>query len=368
MKENPSVIQPVVCCVENRYIICIPAMEEALIAVLINGQRFTCDDNGVRKSSCQVHKIEVPMEILDQASGYTVEYVRMLDRRPYRSALAPAEFFHFAFHPVSDRLPIRIAHLSDVHGLGEAAIQTGSYFNSDLDLLILNGDISSSSNNMEEALLPLRIAYEITKGERPCVITRGNHDLRGKVAERLCEIYPTDHGRMYYTVRFPACRLLILDCGEDKVDSHVEYGETAAFHSYRLKETEFIRKLITDDAFLNESKPLILISHIPFPHTDGNGEFAIEESLYTEWCQMIKEYLRPDFCLFGHHHKIECLEPGDEFDTKQLQTPFVIGGMPVNGPIKDVYGAFLTVFDSNVYVVFSNRKHQIIKSVSIQTK
>lgn len=366
MKEISAVVQPVVCCVENRYVICIPMTEEALLSVLIDGQRFTCDDNGVRKSNCPVHKIEVPMQILDQASGYTVEYIKMLDRRPYRSSLAPAQLFEFSFRSVSNSLPIRIAHLSDVHGLEEAAVQTGSYFNSDLDLLILNGDISSSSDQMDEAVLPLRIGYAITKGERPCVITRGNHDLRGKVAERLFEIYPTDCGRMYYTVRLPACRLLILDCGEDKIDSHVEYGGTAAFHQYRLRETEFLKLLAKDDSFCNESNPLIIVSHIPFPHTDGSGEFAIEESLYTEWCTILKEQFHPDFCLFGHHHKIECLETGDDFDTKQIRVPMILGGLPVHIPNKDVYGAFITVYETHIEVVFSNKKHQIIKNASIE--
>ena len=358
-------INPVVCCVADRYIICIPAPEEALISVLIEGQVFTCDDNGVRKSGCGVHKIEVPMNLLDAAGSYTVLYEKMLHRKPYRSELAPPFLYTFAFRAPRDQYPLRIAHLSDVHGLEAAAVQTGVYFNSDLDLLILNGDISSSSNNLKESLLPLRIAYQITKGEVPCIITRGNHDLRGKYAEKLSEIYPTDDGRMYYTVRFPSVRFLVLDCGEDKEDTHEEYGGTAAFHSYRQRQTAFLEDLCGNADFCGSELPLIVLSHIPFPHTDGAGEFAIEQPLYAEWCRLIRENLNASFGLFGHHHRIDCLPAGDDFDTKKIGCPMMIGGKPVDTPVKDVYAAFLTLNKHDADVVFSNKKHQILKTDKI---
>ena len=37
---------------------------------------------------------------------------------------------------------------------------------------------------------------------------------------------------------------LILDCGEDKADTSIEYGSTVCFHEFRLRETEFIHSVI----------------------------------------------------------------------------------------------------------------------------
>ncbi|MBO5269618.1 MAG: serine/threonine protein phosphatase, partial [Clostridia bacterium] len=78
-----------------------------------------------------------------------------------------------------------------------------------------------------------RIAAGVTKGRIPVVFARGNHDTRGKYAERLANHTPTDNGRSYYSVRLGKLWMLVLDCGEDKNDDHAEYGHTMCCHAFR---------------------------------------------------------------------------------------------------------------------------------------
>lgn len=365
LKLSELPIHPVVCCTGAQYVICIPVLKEMMIRIRVGDQEYTCSDNGVIKTDIPVHQISIPVEQLDRCMSYTVLYAAVIARKPYRTEHSVFMEKTFPFRPVPDRCPIRIAHLSDVHGLGDQAVAAGSFFGSELDLLILNGDISSSSNSMEEVLLPLSIAFRLTAGSIPCIITRGNHDLRGIFAERLHEIYPTDNGNMYYYLNFTRFRILVLDCGEDKDDAHVEYGGTAAFHSYRLKETAFLSELTEKPEIQACDTPLIVLSHIPFPHTDGTGEFAIEQEVYTLWCDLIKSRLHPAFCLFGHHHQTRCFETGNEFDTKKIGCPIVLGGKPVSsGPKKNVVGAFITLYGNRADVAFADR-HHIVSDLTV---
>lgn len=362
MKQNKnSLISPVVCAVGSNYIICLPTPVEMLVSILVDGLEFFCDDNGVRISNSHVQKIAVPGKILDKAGSYTVRYNLVKKRKPYNTELYKTNEIRFSFFPVRFAEHLNVAHISDVHGLKEPAIKTGMYFGNRLDLLILNGDISSSSDSVGEVLLPLEIAYEITKGEKPCIITRGNHDLRGSMAEKLGTFYPTDNGKTYYTVDFQGISFIVLDCGEDKNDETDEYGNTVVFHPFRIKETDFLQSLsqTNNPQFHNNKK--IVLSHIPFMYRDKNKIFVIEKDIYTLWCDIMRNRIRPLFGLFGHIHQTAVFPAGDPYDAYHFGSPIVLGGRPVNDPIHpDVEGAFISLSEKSAKIVFSNSSHQIL--------
>jgi 3',5'-cyclic AMP phosphodiesterase CpdA len=60
-------------------------------------------------------------------------------------------------------------------------------FGDDIDLLVLNGDISDHSSSVQNISMIYQIASGITEGRRPCIYSRGNHDMRGAFAEHLAE-------------------------------------------------------------------------------------------------------------------------------------------------------------------------------------
>ena len=348
---------PVVCAAGDNYIICIPTPVPVLMRVLIGDKEYTNDFCGVKVSSCSVQKFIVPMHMLDEAMQYTVCY-EIIYRQAYCSLKEKEVRKSFRYFPIQKTEDIHIYHLSDVHGRKAAAIKTGSYFSNALDLLILNGDISSSTQTVKESLLPLQIAYEITKGEKPCIITRGNHDLRGKYAERLGDFYPLNNGLFYYTVRLGPVWCLVMDCGEDKNDDHREYAGTIAFHKYRVKETDFLRSLVsaeTPEYCSHDIRYRFVLSHIPFMHTDYNPMlkihvFDIEQETYGEWVDLINTKIRPDFGLFGHVHKTGIIYGMQKYNDKGFLAPVVLGGRPDGAKVE---GCGIVLKNTSAEILFN---------------
>jgi len=350
IKKNKSAfeIRPAVCAAGENYVICVPSDGDMLMSVFVEGEEYTNDVCGVKLSSCLVHKFYVPAEKLNTAKKYSVIYER-INRKAYFSEKEPPVRKDFSFYPVKKTEDINIYHLADVHGKTASGIKAGRYFGENLDILILNGDISSSSQTVEETRLPLDIAYEITKGEKPCVITRGNHDLRGVFAERIHEFYPLADGNFYYTAKLGPILFLVLDCGEDKNDSNREYAGTISFHKYRLKETDFVRRICNSESiFSDEVRYRIVVSHIPFANRDYDpekeeNEFDIENDIYGEWVTLINEKFNPSFGLFGHVHNTGVFSgEGAKYNDRFLHCPSVIGGKPLTN---DVIGCGITLRD-----------------------
>ncbi|MCH5197910.1 MAG: metallophosphoesterase [Oscillospiraceae bacterium] len=363
-------IRPAVCAAGENYMICIPTDGDMLMSVFVDGEEYTYDNCGVKVSTCYVQKFVIPMSALNSAKKYTVVYER-IKREAYCSEKEPPVKKDFSFYPIEKEDGINIYHLSDVHGRRVSGIKAGKYFDENLDILILNGDISSSSQTAKETLLPLDMAFEITKGERPCVITRGNHDLRGVFAEKIHEFYPLDNGRFYYTVKLGPVWIMVLDCGEDKNDDNHEYAGTIAFHKYRKKETEFIRSLCDsrDNPIENEEKYKIVVSHIPFSHRNYKpdavlNEFDIESETYGEWVRLINEKIKPSFGLFGHvHNTVVSIGDGARYNDRNLNCPLVLGGRPLTN---DVIGCAITLSGSGADIAFSNSRHKVIGNEHIE--
>ena len=114
---------------------------------------------------------------------------------------------------------------------------------------------------------------------------------------------------------------MVLDCGEDKDDSHPEYGGTVCCHNFRLNQTEFIKSVLKNA----ESEHLadgvewrVIISHIPFTFNCG-GEFEIETDIYSEWAKLIEKSIKPDLMIQAHIHTISVNEKGSAFDSYGIQ-------------------------------------------------
>ena len=60
--------------------------------------------------------------------------------------------------------------------------------------------------------------------ETPILYNRGNHETRGIYADHLPEYFPKVGGNYYKLYMAGSVAVLLLDCGEDKPDSDIEYG------------------------------------------------------------------------------------------------------------------------------------------------
>lgn len=366
---------PVVCAVGENYHIMVPVKRKVLMSVAVGDKVYANHSNGIRRTDVPVQRFIVPQKELDSAKKYTLIYEEMIVRMAYNCIKGETGEVEYLFKPVDKINNINIYHISDCHGLLKPSVDAASFFGDELDLLILNGDIASSSSKLSDILLTYDIAFNVTKGEIPCIISRGNHDLRGKMAEKLDMLMPVQHGNSYYSVKLNSLWLLLLDCGEDKLDSHAEYSSTVACHQFREEETAFLEK-IADDAsneYLKENvKYKIVVSHVPFYHNNtgecrGERPFDIEKELYTHWCDILREKIRPHFYLAGHIHRCVLCEVGGKYDSKGINCPVIFGGKPINDTReKSMVGAAITVSEKCTQIRFTDSNKNVLGEEKIE--
>lgn len=355
---------PLVAAIDDYYLICIPVRRPVLLSISVGERTYFCHSNGIRISDAKVQKFKIPMVELDREKAYRVTYEVVTNRTNRVCEKEEAVTFEYAFRPVTKTEGINICHISDVHGLKSLAIRAGNRFAKEADLLILNGDISSKSMSTEDILLTYDIASALTHGEIPCIVTRGNHDLRGRFAEKLAVLLPTDEGRTYFTVKLGVMWFMVLDCGEDKVDEHREYSGTVCCHEFRLEETAFIEDVVKRASFeylCDKYKYRIIVSHVPFnnDNTDeckGERPFNIEHGLYCHWCDLIREKIKPMFLLAGHVHTSEVFKSGSDFDAKNIGCDTIVSGVPVkkNGRGVNYFCCNVKLFDDKFDVTIGD--------------
>ncbi len=358
---------PTVFAVSDVYKIFMPFCDSALVKITVGDTDYFDDCNGVLRSKTLMHAVEVPMCELDLHKSYTVKFRKVIKRGPYYPTFEDEVAVKFDFKPVDSNRNINIYHISDAHNLINEPIKAGSYFGESLDLLILNGDIPNHGGEMENYLGIFKIASGLTKGSVPCICSRGNHDTRGSFAEDMAQFIPTHNGKPYYTTRLGSIWALVLDCGEDKPDTHDEYGGAVQFHNYRLKETEFIKSVIKNSENEYNAKGIkhkLIICHNPFTFVKV-PPFDIEVDLYTYWAKIIKENIKPDLMLCGHKHWTEICEVGGERDHLGQPCTLIIGSKPKVTEPFSFAGCALTLKENTAKVVFNDDLGNIISDTEI---
>lgn len=358
---------PAVFAVGDTYQIMVPVTCPTLMWVKVGDDCYYDDSNGIIRSDVTTHRMTVPMEELDRAGKYTVCYRRMIERKPYFSETGDIEEAEYNFRPVpADN--ITAYHIADAHNSVDGPVAAAKYFEAEegrLDLLILNGDIPNDSGAIENFDNIYKIIEGITGGAIPTVFSRGNHDTRGIFAEKIADHTPVDNGNSFFTFRIGGLWGMVLDCGEDKPDPHPEYGNTVCCHEFRKKQIRFIEKVIKNAAteFAAEGvSHKAVISHVPF-YRSFHGPFDIEEEIYTKWCSLIGEGIRPEIMIHGHEHFLRLDLPGCKTDAKGLPCPAVIASSPENASEFFIGGGFIFGKDC-IDVVFNDRqkvheKHKI---------
>lgn len=356
-------LNPTVCIVGNTYQIMIITEQDALVKVRVGNNIYYNHSNGIRVSSSGVHRISVPSEELDKARKYTIAIEKMMERRPYFPEIAPAVEKTYEFRPVEKTNDINIYHLADVHGQFEQAVNVVKCCGKEIDLLIMNGDISNTSDTFDDIILCYKIASEVTKGEFPCIISRGNHDLRGLEAQNLAKYMPGDNGKSYYTFRAGCIWGLLVDTGEDKDDNHPEYGGTICCHEFRLEQENMIKNTIKNAAgeYAQDGiKYKFIVSHVPFTFKRENP-FDIERQLYSNWSELIKKNINPDLMLCGHTHKACVSECGSKYDDLGQPCTIIVGSdVSKDDSGKSVFAGALININNGVAKIVLNTENEIL--------
>ena len=347
---------PAVFAVEDTYQILVPTTAPCLFWVRVGDEEYYDESNGIMKSLSELHRVTVPTAALDVAGEYTVCVRPLIERKPYFTETEPVKEYTFPFHPVPQK-NARAYHISDAHNRIEEPVKAAQTFG-DIDFLIFNGDVIDHSGDPSKFDNIYLLAARLTGGEKPCVFSRGNHDMRGNFAEKFAEYTPAANGKTYYTFKLGSIWGMLLDCGEDKPDDHAEYGYTVCCHAFRKRQTAFIETVLKDAATTyaaSDVKTRVLIAHHPFSWVN-TPPFDIEQDLYKQWCEMLKP-VGFDVMICGHLHRLEIWQPGGENDHLGQLCPVVIGSKPG----KEYFaGAGYTFGENGITVTFTDSEGAIL--------
>ncbi len=323
---------PAVFAVENTYQIFIPVKRETLMWVKVGDRIFYDHRNGTMRSDTDIHKVTVLQEYLDKERAYTVCYRIVKERKPYFTETEDVREITYPFYPVTG-CKAKAFLIADAHNDSIATVGAVQKFEEKygaIDFLILAGDIPDHSGDVENFMTIYEIAANTVGGTKPIVYAKGNHDLRGICAERMEDYTPNANGCSYFTFRIGDIWGISLDCGEDKEDWHAEYGHTVCCHPFRLEQTDFIRRVIRNaksEYDANGVRHKIVVVHNPFSELQ-EPPFDIEKEIYSEWCRLLKQNIKPDLMICGHMHELAVNEVGSAKDHLGQPCRVVVGTKP----------------------------------------
>jgi len=367
MLDNVMKTAPAVFAVGDMYQIITPVAHNCIMWAEVDGESYFDASNGIMRSQVPIHRISVPKARLDKAKKYTICYRKEIDRKPYFPEFKETVSFEFEFNPAPSG-DVRAYQIADAHCMVDAPIDALRVFEKakgKIDFLIMHGDIPDHSGEIENFDTIYEIADKATGGKIPIVFARGNHDMRGIYAERIADYTPNHNGNTYFTFRIGDIWGMVLDCGEDKDDSHPEYGGTVCSHSFRKEQTAFIKEVIKNSEYSDETiAHRLVVVHNPFTEL-LKPPFDIEKEVYTEWAELIKENIKPDIMMCGHFHRLGINMPGDESDHLGHPCPVVIGSKPEKwGDKENMYhaGCGIELSQDGITVYFVDNQGEISKN------
>ncbi len=250
---------------------------------------------------------------LEAGTGYAYRVcgIKVIDEsQPYQLVYAKeenkSEWYHIT--TLDNRSPLcRFSMVTDIHGNKELYSDLFSgVAASDMDFMLLIGDMVSYMTSIDVVKDCIISPVGTLLHDVPMLYARGNHEGRGQDFWRFEEVSPSRDGKAYYAFRQGPVAFVVLDCGEDKPDSHPAYCGNAHFDQYRAEEAVWLENVVKEKWF--RTAPFkICISHIPL--------YVTEDSWYTQ--KRLHEDMTPilnkagiDLVLSGHFHRHVYTEAG----------------------------------------------------------
>ena len=202
----------------------------------------------------------------------------------------------------------RFSMMNDIHGNDKVYAALAANMDSKkTDFLVLNGDMVSNAKQIDTVIKHMVEPIKKQAERIPLFYARGNHEGRGADFDKLYDMFPTSTGQFYYTFRQGPAAFVVLDAGEDKPDSHHEYGGTADYDAYREAQTEWLLKAVKEESFASAPMKICII-HIP---TLAFRSSWYAERYITEHWVPILEKAGIDLTLSAHHHKWRVIGAGE---------------------------------------------------------
>lgn len=197
--------------------------------------------------------------------------------------------------------------------------------NPDFSFAVFNGDILTDSNDESDycknIFAPLSTAFATQK---PIVLARGNHETRGAAARYLYKYIATPSGKYYYSYTWGNTFFMVLDCGEDKLDTNKNYYGLADYDKYRSEEAIWLQEIVKSQEFKN-AKFKVVCTHMPMvmkPTIVGDEDHGTDDC--NKKFLPIPNKAGIDLILSGHSHTCMLIKKEKGIS----KCPVIVGGAP----------------------------------------
>lgn len=187
------------------------------------------------------------------------------------------------------------------------------------DFVVFNGDCIDDPANHDEATCFLSELNETVGADRvPVFYIRGNHEIRNAYSIGLRSLFDYVGDKTYGAFNWGDTRIVMLDCGEDKPDTHWVYYGLNDFSDLRKAQAGFLKEELASRAFKKASKR-VLIHHVPI---FGKGEdYDSYNPCRDEWGAILE---KAPFAVSinAHTHRFAYIPEGSDGNNY----PVVVGG------------------------------------------
>lgn len=177
-----------------------------------------------------------------------------------------------AFKTLGEQKNSEFIVINDIHGRNEVLnklLDVGDV--KSVDFVVFNGDMANSLLSETQMFADyMDTAISRFASETPMFYARGNHETRGPFAIEYPRYFPTPTNKLYYQFNHGNMGVIVLDCGEDKPDTDIEYAGIVEMDNYRSEQAEWLSKAVESLAFKN-AKYKVVICHMP-PFGGWHGE------------------------------------------------------------------------------------------------
>lgn len=172
------------------------------------------------------------------------------------------------------------------------------------DFVIFNGDMISSAESEDQIFDKfLQPSVDVFAKEVPFFYVRGNHETRGVFSNEFTDYLASNTDKLYYCFRQGPVFFIVLDSGEDKPDSDIEYSGLACFDEYRTEEQKWLEQVLKTPE-CQQAPFRVVVTHIPPFGTDWHGSNEIKSKFLP-----LLNNANIDIMLCGHTHNYAYIKP-----------------------------------------------------------
>lgn len=279
--------------------------------------RYYHSRNGLRDANNTFHAIRVGN--LKAATNYEYRIVskEMRSFEPYKVTFGDSITSQwFPFQTVDPKKKgATLFVTSDTHSNAEkleSLLKQCDY--KTCDAFFYAGDVMNYMNSEEAPFTSfIDTSVRLFASSIPFEVVRGNHETRGDMARTYPHFFPKKDGKIYGSYLLGDIMVVMLDCGEDKPDTHPVYAQLTDFDAYRTEQAEWLKQLVKTAEF-KKATYRIVISHFPMEIESDEYKQAVGHGLYDlqQKCLPILNRANIDLMVSGHTHQFAFHESSAE--------------------------------------------------------